>query len=351
MTSATSRGSGRRIIVIAMLALLALAVLYSAYWLLLAVYVRAYAETWIESRRNEGYDVAYDDVDVGGYPGAVRLSFDQPQVTAAPRDGAGSWAAARFNAAINPFDWTRHTYEIVGDHVVVLGEPPRRDVLRGRAEVFTLDMDLGSSVPDGVLTVRDWTLRGEGGGQVTIERLDATGRDVTGEEGAEAGATYALDAAAARVVLPEQADSPLGREIQSVSFASTVIGPLDFDRWPQGLLRWRDRGGVLEIKRLAAGYGPVSFTGDGTVALDNAGQPEGALTLQVQGLLEAVDAFQSHGLIGPQEALGVKFLWSALARQPQDGGPPVISVPMTVQDRFLAVGPLRLVRLPEIDWR
>lgn len=351
MTSTASRGSGRRIIVIATVAMLALAVLYTAYWLLLAVYVRAAAETWIESRRNEGYAVAYDDVDVGGYPGAVRLSFERPHVTVPPREGAGSWAAARFDAAINPFDWTRQTYEVFGDHIVTLGEPPRQDVLHGRAEVFTIDADLGGAVPDGVLTVRNWTLREEGGEQVTIERLDASGRVVAGEQGAATGPAYALDAAAARVLLPAHANSPLGREIQSVSFDSTVIGPFDFRRWPAGLLRWRDAGGVWEIERLAAVYGPVSLTGDGTVALDTAGQPEGALTLQVQGLLDAVDAFQAHGLIGPKEALGVKFLWSALARPPQGGGAPVITVPMTVQDRFLAVGPLRLVRLPEIEWR
>lgn len=351
MTSAPTRDSGRRIILIAAVAIVALAILYSAYWLLLAVYYRAAAETWIDSRRNEGYAVVYDDLDVGGFPGAVRLSFEQPRMTAPPHGEPAQWTAARLDAAIDPFDWTRHTVEVVGDHMVVLGEPPKRDVLRGYAAIFKLDLDVGNAVPGGVLTVRDWTLRAEGGEQVSIARLDATGRDVLGKEGAEAGATYTFAAAAAGIVLPERANSPLGREVQSVAFDSTVIGPLDLRRWPEGLLRWRDDGGVLEIERLAARYGPVSFTGDGTVSLDRGGQPEGALTLHVQGLLEAVDAFQSHGLIGPQEALGVKFLWSALARPPQGGGPPVVSVPMTVQDRVLAVGPLRLVRLPEIEWR
>ena len=41
----------------------------------------------------------------------------------------------------------------------------------------------------------------------------------------------------------------------------------------------------------------------------------------------------------------------ALMARPQPSGPPVVEVPLSLQDRTLSLGRIPLLRLPELVWR
>ncbi|MCW5698733.1 MAG: DUF2125 domain-containing protein, partial [Rhodospirillales bacterium] len=281
MSSTRTSRRGRRLGLFILAALITLVLLYSAYWLLFGVYLRAQTETWIDSRRNAGYVIDYDDLDVGGYPTTVRLSFTRPAMTAPPHDGGWSWSAAGLDISTSPFIWTRSTIEVLGDHTMEFTTTIGRVAARGRADAFMIETDAGGPLPAGDLHIRDWTLQTANGESMTLAALDASGRNISdASDDAYPDATYALTASAATLKLPAQYDLPLGNEIQAVAFNSLLIGHLDPRRWPEGLMRWRDNGGIWEIMRLAATHGPLSFAGSGTVALDAAAQPAGAFTFE-----------------------------------------------------------------------
>jgi len=144
---------------------------------------------------------------------------------------------------------------------------------------------------------------------------------------------------------------PLGPRIASVSIQGAVTGPLP--RLADPLARaagWRDGGGTLEISRLAIGWGPLGLNSTATLALDDAMQPMGTATAHIIGAPETLDALAANGVITARTALAAKALLALMTKEPEGGGAPVVDVPLTLQDRKLAMGRIPLAVLPELLW-
>jgi hypothetical protein len=144
---------------------------------------------------------------------------------------------------------------------------------------------------------------------------------------------------------------PLGQSISRAEFNGSLSGALQPGRPSESLAAWRDAGGVLQIQRFAADWGPLAVTAEGTLALDGQMQPLFAGTATVRGYGEAIDALAQAGLMPPNQATGAKIALAALAKPAEDGGPPAVHLPLTIQDGFLYVGPLKLARMPRIIWQ
>ena len=71
---------------------------------------------------------------------------------------------------------------------------------------------------------------------------------------------------------------------------------------------------------------------------------------RVVGYAETLDALATHGVISKSAATAAKAVLSLLAHTPEDGGPPDVEVPLTLQYRTLSMRQVPLLRLPEIDW-
>jgi hypothetical protein len=159
-------------------------------------------------------------------------------------------------------------------------------------------------------------------------------------------ADFAL--AVEEVLLPAPPNLPIGDRLQQVAIEGRVMGALPVGRITDSLSRWRDDGGTVELARLAADWGPLAVAGNGTLALDGALQPLFAASTAVRGYDKAIDAAVAGGYLAPGQAASAKIVLGAMAR-PEDGAP-TVKVPLTIQDRVLSVGPLRLLQLPRIEW-
>lgn len=144
---------------------------------------------------------------------------------------------------------------------------------------------------------------------------------------------------------------PLGSRIASVSVEGAVTGPVpraaDITTRATG---WRDGGGTLEIKRLALGWGALGLSGSATLALDENMQLMGAATAHLVGQTETLDALVGNHAITANAAMAAKAVLSLIARKPEDGSAPEVDVPLTLQNRTLAMGRIPLTRLPELNW-
>ena len=97
-------------------------------------------------------------------------------------------------------------------------------------------------------------------------------------------------------------------------------------------------------------WGPLGAAGDGTFALDTALQPEGAMSMTLTGYEAAIETLVAQGFIEPQQAAIARTVMVALQKTPDDGGPAEVTLPVTLQDRTLSVGPIKFARLDPIDW-
>ena len=97
-------------------------------------------------------------------------------------------------------------------------------------------------------------------------------------------------------------------------------------------------------------WGPLAAAGDGTITFDQDMQPLAAGTLRVAGLGETLDLLSNAGLIATGQATIAQVMFGAVAQPPAGGGRPQVKLPLTVQDGFVYIGPIKLAPLPPLDW-
>ena len=321
---------------------------YTVWWFVAATTFRDRTLGWIDLRRAEGWTIDYKEVARRGFPLRIGLEFERP--AAAAPSAAWSWAAPSARLAVPVFGPGALRLEIEGDQAfeVPVAEGSRH--YTASAETVAFDLVPAGWLPNGHLTIRALSVAGEDGSEAFgVSALDLTS---TGDPALAVGPeapTWAVSVEAEGVRLPQQDAAPLGSDIDRVELDAKLLGALHPDPWPASLGRWRDQGGTVEATRLDLDYGPLKLEGEGTFALDKRGQPIGAMTARIQGFEPALDQLSAAGIIPSHAAATAKILLRALAR-PEDEGAATLAAPLSLQDRMVSIGPVPLLRVPDVQW-
>ena len=347
-------GSRRLVMITVALLLLVLAAGYTAWWFYAATEFRDRTLGWIENRQADGWRLAYADVSRRGFPLQLGLRFDKPLVGAPAGAGDWTWAVSRALLSTKVFDPEPLRLAIEGDQALEFGDASsaggKRRSYSGGADEFTFDLMPGGWLPNGHLRVRDLAVAGNSAGDgFGIARLDLVSR---GDPAAAAGpevSSYAMELTADGFRLPVSEAVPLCHEVAHLEFDAKLFGALEPRPWPASLAKWREAGGVVEATRLVLVCGSLTLDGEGTLALDSAGQPIGAMTTRIQGYEAALDRLTADQAIPAHTAATAKIVLRALARSGGEGVPTLVA-PLSIQDRTLSVGPVPLLHLRPLHW-
>lgn len=329
---------------------------YAAFWFTVAGTVDKQIKAWIDRQRAQGIEITTGDQQTSGFPFRITVQIATP----AAHWPGGRWSGPGLTLSGVPWDWRRINWQAPGDHRIewtgrdgaARSAKLRAQHLEGwgeagagnlpRVEAWLTDGEL--TVPDGSITARGLLLQVSP--PTASDDRDAAGTDATG---LAPGPRLPISLDAKGVVLPPTYATALGREIDRLALEMSLNGPLTAGPWPQPALRWRDAGGILQISQLGVSHGPLNLTGDGTMAIDGAGQPEGAFTARVTGFAETIEALREQGIVDARSAGAVQIVLGLFAKGPADG-PRVLNVPLTLQDRTVSLGPVKLFRLKPVDW-
>ncbi len=346
--AAVSRlGKGSKRGLIGLIGIAALAGAYGLYWSVLADQVRVGIEQWAADRRAEGYEVAYAELDVVGFPFRLEATMAAPALSRPKAARPWSWRGPGLVMSARPWRLSRVRLSAPGQHRIT-GVPA------GRAVAIVLDAgELGLEIRfrDGkaagaILKARDVVVKDKAGSEVV--RLAVTDIMVDRPQGKTAAAVD-LSAKVETIQYGREPAPGLGRTTARLDLEASVTGGLPERLDGGALAQWRDRGGTVEIRRLDVRHGPLDLKGDGTMALDGNMQPMGAFTFLVRGFLEALDRLREAGAIKEHPARLAKTVLGALARNHGgDGGE--LKVPISIQERWLYVGPVALGRIPVLRW-
>ena len=324
---------------------------YVAFWRHVAQQLEAGVETWASEQRALGNEVAFAWDGIGGFPFRFEATFRQPSIRwRGPREEA-TWAGATLQAEMAPWNLRRIAVRSDGQHDASLrlaGDPAEwRVATTGLAGAI----DLHNS---GLL--RGFTL--------ALQQPDVTMPD--GTVLASATATVMLDRPAtpptdfnmplARVTLDLRSMAlPPGTRlvtedtVETLSFDATIKGPMPMAPLKEALAAWRDAGGAAELNGFAFTQGPLSVTGNATLALDAELQPEGAGTITTTGLSEALEILIRDGLIPADRALIARATAKALEKPGLDGRLEA-TFGLSLQNRTVSFGPVPLFALQPIVW-
>jgi hypothetical protein len=319
------------------------------YWWIAARNLQQGFADWAALQRANGRTERNDATTLGGWPLAATLTVPAISLAGGSREVAGSidWNAERIVLRVA---LTRPALlEILaeGRQQLRLGGYPGVPYTAGRLHLLMplqatewpsfiqVDADtLRADTPAGTASLREAQLR-----------LDFHPGARAGEP-VLAASVHVEDAS-----LPPGMVRPLGPSVADLEAKAILNGPLPAGGRPaEAAASWRDGGGSLEVQHLALSWGPLALTASATLALDDQLQPMGAGNARIVGYAETLDALAAHSMISRSAATAAKAVLSLLANAPDEGSPPEVEVPLTLQYRTLSMRQVPLLRLPELDW-
>jgi hypothetical protein len=316
---------------------------YAGYWFHMAGALRDEAPGWAAAQRAQGYALEWQSLAVRGFPFAFRVHLGGATLHAArpfPYEAKSDMVVA----SAPPFDL--RTWHVAAPQGLALDAPMALAGLDAASFDGSVALDGDATVV--TLAARELAGRGAARG-FAAATLDA--RITVPQRAPEdhRGTMLSVTAAVKDAELPA-IPAPLARKLDTLSLTASVRGPWSSGGFNQALVQWRDAGGTVEIENAHVVWGETVLDLDGTLALDNAMQPEGALTAAVVGADKAVDAAVAAGAMQPRYAGVAKSVLRAISAK-DETGTDALHVPLTLQDQRLYIGPAAVAVLPHIDWR
>ncbi|MSO74168.1 MAG: DUF2125 domain-containing protein [Alphaproteobacteria bacterium] len=329
---------------------------YTAYWYLAADAIENRVADWSETQREYGWQLEAADTDVSGFPTRFSVTLRDPIVTAAA-DG-WSWHGENLLAEMRPWNFKKITLHVNGksqvrikdgalwrDIDVQVEDGQAKLVLTDDRRVKDIALDMTSVRVEGLLA----------GGPASARRVRAQSLLSPAPEGGSAAAQLDSEVIKAalnleQVELPEDVSEGLGTQIEHLTLEASLVGPMPGEAKRDAVMAWRDAGGTIELNSLDLRWGPLGLSTNGTLALDKELRPMGALTADIVGYGDVIDALIMSDVIPLGDAFMAKVAFNVMAEKSTNGGPPILRrIPLTAQGGDLFVGPVAFAKLPPLN--
>lgn len=299
---------------------------------------------WVAERRSEGLEARYGGLETRGFPFRIVATLSRPALAAPQALNRPAWRAERLAVVVQPWNFRHLILDLSGTGRLGVGDGEARrrvdyDVGEGRAsyQADSAGRLERLSVVLGSVTLRE----AEGGLFLSLANGQLHARPAA--EAVELALKLERLAVDPKSLARENRPLPaLGPEIALVIAEARVMGapPLAGDpaAW---LAHWRDAGGDLELSRFKLTWGELDVEAEGALALDEEFRPIGALTARVRGHEHLLDAAVAAGQMRAQDAQTAASVLDLLAK----AGGGVLSVPLTLQDGRVLLGPVPVARL------
>lgn len=331
---------------------LLLAAGYAVYWYQVAQVFEQNLAAWPEQWRSQGYQVTMDRSAVHGFPWRLRSSIDRFELRSPPESGAWSLSRIHGTTYVTAEPWNPLGFGVELDRRQswLLSDGLRRDQLSllSHEAYARVDLALNGQVRRiGFSSLRVW-LKPHNSLRLPVREVQARlVIEVASAPDARADASFLVRL---NDVTIDPSPSPaLGNLIKRIELQGYITGQYPGTLSSHALAQWRDGGGVVEVSELLVNWGPLAVTADTTITLDQDLQPLMAGTAIVRGHDQAIDALVVGGLMNQAQATTTKIALAAMADTDEGGAK--VRLPITIQDGFLYLGPLKVAAVPRIDWR
>ena len=264
------------------------ALLWSGWWLVGSAWVLRGVTAGVEDLRAQGWEIAYDDLSVAGFPNRFDTNVDAPQVTAP--DGATGWSAPFLQVFALTY---RPTHLIaVAPHEMMFFGP------RGQVQVTSDDLRgsvVGSALTDPVL-VR---------ATVTGERVAVSGDGFDVALEAAQVATRQAGSEAVHDVALTLSGMTLGTNLRALLDPGQVLPPVIGTVSADTQITLTEAVGAgrspliagVTVRNAALAWGDVRLDINGDVVVGVGGVPEGTLTLRAEGWRQVLRLAVGLGLL------------------------------------------------------
>ncbi len=183
--------------------------------------------------------------------------------------------------------------------------------------------------------------------ELTVATVEFDGKRPVVAPAADTDVAYDLSLKLMGISAEVLEGNPLGSKIDQTAVHVQLLGkpPTAWD--DSGIKAWREAGGSVNLNAVGLQWGQLSLSGNGTLALDKDMQPEGAFMAHLTGYEQAIDSLAAAGWI-KMSAASIAKLALGIASRPGPDGKPSVDTPLSIQNRRISAGAIKLGQMPEL---
>lgn len=332
---------------------LVILLLFTQGWFMLADNVIDGWTRWATAQKTNGWTITNAPPQRRGYPMKVDIGLPSLRISGPSGGLEAQTASLTFNG------WAPATpvFRITGPVTLTLADGQK---LSGTVEDARGSLTQSSGGVALSVTVHNFRGRQTTTGvPVSLDSLTLTLDPLKpGTEAADRTPVYRLGGTIKALTLPQTVTGQFGTALTEAILQAEVRGPFVVPgtggaKGPatpvQALQTWRDGGGTLEVQRLYADWPPLKIGLAGTMALDEGLQPEGAFSTSINGLMPMLERMERQGVVRGRDASIARVLLGAMGQRGPDGSV-THTLPLSIQNQKLTVGPVPLMQLPPVHW-
>ena len=319
----------------------AITVVWSGYWVVVSQGIERSGAAWFADRANQGWVAEYDTLDTRGYP--YRFDTVLDNLTLADPGTGVVWTAPRFEIAALSYQ---------PQHIIALF--PASQTLASPLEKLTITNDdmrasvrfrAGTSLPleQSTAELSNVTVSSDKGWETTLAKGLAAVRRVPASD-AEYDIYFNATDLRPNDALRLGID-PSGRipdTFQTLTLDATVSFDKPWDRF--AIETARPQPTKINLKDFDAKWGRLELKAVGELAIDDAGTPEGRITIKATNWREIVTLGEATGLIPEAFVPTVNRMLEVMAGL--SGPAHTIDTPLTFANGRVSLGPLPLGPAP-----
>jgi hypothetical protein len=319
---------------------------YTALWFVVAGRMEDGIMQWAQSLRAQNLDLSWRAIAVGGFPLSFRVELTDAKLRAAAGGPSAELTAPLLTGGAHP--WNFRLWRLTAQEgLTATAGPAAPGVPALKAASAEGSVAVGD---DGAATM--WL----GLAAPALDaRLQLTARDTDiwvnvppHSPGAHTEPAFGIALDVRQLTLPA-VPAPFHSPLDELSFGVTLRGEIPAGPPRRAATAWRDAGGTVDIDRFGLRWGDLAITGSGTLALDYELQPMGSFSGAIEGYRQLISALVAAGRMRSGDAQIAGLALGMLAKTGPNGRPE-LSVPFTIQDGQMYLGPVKLGPAPHIDW-
>ena len=342
-----------------------IAVIYTIFWHSVAIYLKNAIEDWRDERAEQGVVASYGKIKITGFPINFHIGINDPQLQIPygnsenqrfEKDKKWIWQGQRVVAEVRPWNFNNIKLDLSGSNRLSLKDKGTLYEFVSKAKLINIDAEMFQ---------RNWPRKFK----IRVEEIKILEK-VSGVETSIKSAFFStqvllrgktersvakkipnrvLQIKLNGVYLPKAFKLPLDNYINEISAKLKIIENISPVLSLQNLKKWRDAGGIIDIDSFEGISGGLKTHAAGTLALDENLQPLLAMSANLEGIIPLIDRLKRSGFIRSKTALLAKVIFGGISKRSANGKRSV-SLPLTIQDRKLSIGPVSLMALPFINW-
>ena len=313
--------------------------LYWGTWWLLSEHLRTRLYDHIHLLEAEGYQLAYKDMKIGGFPFSLKITLAEPTLTKG--NTWRMWIEGDVSLQAALWNHRRVALDFEGSHHITVPEGWSFIGTKGRGECLLQDTHF--------LSLQYGNARLEGLGHNPLFEAQGVrweGECILQHEGKPPkvlNSHVTIDTLTSPLLKKNPVSDHLKSIDLSIVLSGTIAGALPLE---EALRAWYESGGVMDVEKLALTWGALTLKGEGTVSIDRGLQPMAAFAMSLEGLDDLLQALVAADLIKQKSVKAIKFAVAFLSQQ-QESNP---KVAITLQDRQVSIGPMAVFAVPRIHW-